>query len=114
MSVASAGITPKTRIHPHAVRVLRERFDIDIGEQAPRAIDDVAGFGPTAAFDLVVTLCDKAREHLPAHDGWRLTHWSVPDPADAQERARHARFVSTATDIDARVRHLIPTLENRR
>ena len=78
--MASAGITPKTRIHPQAVRVLRERFDIDIGEQAPRAIDDVAGFGPTAAFDLVVTLCDKAREHLPAHDGWRLTHWSVPTP----------------------------------
>ncbi len=112
--VASAGITPKTRIHPHAVRVLRERFDIDIGEQAPHAINDVAGVGPTAAFDWVVTLCDKAREHLPARDGWRHTHWSIPDPGDAQGPARHARFVSTATGIDARVRHLIPTLENRR
>jgi len=58
-------------------------------------------------------LCDNAREHLPARDGWRHTHWSVPDPADAQGRARHAKFVSTATDIDTRVRHLIPTLDDR-
>jgi ArsR family transcriptional regulator, arsenate/arsenite/antimonite-responsive transcriptional repressor / arsenate reductase (thioredoxin) len=114
VSVASAGISPKTHIHPHAVAVLRERFDIDIHGQAPRAIDDVAGPGPSAAFDRVVTLCDKAREHLPERDGWRRTHWSVPDPADTPGRARYASFASTATDIDARVRHLIPTLDNRR
>lgn len=112
--VASAGISPKTHIHPHAVRVLRERFDIDLHDQAPRAIDDVAGPRPDASFDRVVTLCDKARERLPDRDGWRRTHWSVPDPADAPARARYASFESTATDIDARVRHLIAQLNNRR
>lgn len=112
--VASAGIAPKDRIHPEAVRVLHDEFGIRIGDRAPRAVDDLAGPGPGAAFDRVVTLCDKAREHLPAREGWQPAHWSLPDPADAQERARHATFVSTATDIDARVRHLIPTLKNRR
>jgi protein-tyrosine-phosphatase/DNA-binding transcriptional ArsR family regulator len=112
--VASAGVAPNVHIHPHAVRVLRERFDIDIHAQAPRAIDDVAGPGLVATFDRVVTLCDKAREHLPEGDGWQRTHWSVPDPTDASGRARYANFVSTATDIDARVRHLIPTLDKRR
>lgn len=114
IAVASAGISPKTHIHPHTARVLRERFDIDLHDEAPRAIDDVAGPGASAAFDRVVTVCDKAREHLPERDGWRRTHWSVPDPADTPGRARYASFVSTATDLDARVRHLIPTLDNRR
>ena len=112
--VASAGTSPKARIHPHAVRVLRERFDIDIRNQSPRAIDDVAWPGPGAGPDRVVTLCDKAREQLPAHGGWQRTHWSMPDPAEAPGPARYASFVATATDIDARVRHLVPTLDNRR
>jgi protein-tyrosine-phosphatase/DNA-binding transcriptional ArsR family regulator len=114
IAVASAGTAPKSHIHPHAVRVLRERFDIDIHAQATRTIDDVAGSGPAATTHRVVTLCDKAREHLPGGEGWRWTHWSIPDPADAPGRARYASFVSTATDIDARVRHLIPVLDQWR
>lgn len=114
MVVASAGTAPKDRIHPEAVRVLRDSFGIDIGDQVPRAIDELAGPGASAAFDRVVTLCDRAREHLPAREGRQPAHWSLPDPADAEERSRTASFVSTATDIDARVRHLIPTLTNRR
>jgi len=114
ITVASAGVSPKARVNPHAVRVLRERFDIDIHDQAPRSIDDVAGpvAGRGLRFDRVITLCDKAREHLPARDGWRRTHWSVPDPADAKGPARYSSFVSASTDIDTRVRHLIPLLED--
>lgn len=111
--VASAGISPRDRIHPHALRVLRERFGIDLGDQAPRSIPDLTA-SRGAVFDRVVTLCDRAREHLPARDGWRHTHWSLPDPAEAQERVRPASFQSIASEIDARVRHLIPTLEKAR
>lgn len=112
--VASAGTSPKARIHPYAVRVLRERFDIDIRNQSPRAIDDVAWPGLGASTDRVVTLCDKAREQLQVRAGWQRTHWSMPDPADAPGPARYASFAATATDIDARVRHLVPTLDDRR
>ncbi len=109
--VASAGISPKARIHPHAVRALRECFDIDIHDQSPRAIDELVWPGPGAVSGRVVTLCDKAREHLPVGGGWRRTHWSIPDPADVPGSARYASFVATATDIDTRVRHLVPTLD---
>ena len=105
---ASAGVSPKDRIHPHAVRVLRERFDIDIRGQAPRSVAAVAAAG--APFDRVVTLCDKARERLEAPAAWRRVHWSVPDPADARGPSGYASFISVADDIDARVRHLVPTL----
>lgn len=108
ISVASAGISPKNRIHPHAVRVLREHYGIDIHDQAPRSIADVAS--PGHRFDRVITVCDKAREHLPARITRRRTHWSIPDPADARGRGDYSTFVSISTDIDTRVRQLLPTL----
>lgn len=108
VTVMSAGISPKDRIHPHAVRVLREEFDIDISEQAPRSISDVLGAG--SHFDRVVTLCDKARERLTGGDGGGRTHWSIPDPADRNGSARYSSFKSVSADIDTRVQHLLPTL----
>lgn len=108
VAVASAGIVPKDRIHPHAIRVLREQFRIDISEQTPRSVDDIVD--ARTRFGRVVTLCDKAREQLPALDGRRRVHWSIPDPADARGRASYSAFVAVSRDIDARVRHLLPTL----
>jgi protein-tyrosine-phosphatase/DNA-binding transcriptional ArsR family regulator len=106
VTVASAGVFPKDRVHPHAVRVLHERFDIDIRDQRPRSIEDVARSG--RRLHRVVTLCDRARERLEPRREWRRTHWSVPDPAE--DSGDYARFVAASADIDARVRHLIPTL----
>ncbi|WP_296603662.1 ArsR family transcriptional regulator [Nocardioides sp.] len=108
VTVASAGTSPKDRIHPHAVRVLHERYGIDIRDQAPRSIADVAG--PGHGFDRVITVCDKAREHLPARITRHRAHWSVRDPAGARGPGDYSTFVSISTDIDTRVRQLIPTL----
>ncbi|MDD7941021.1 ArsR family transcriptional regulator [Actinomycetospora lutea] len=102
----SAGSRPKEHLHPAAVRVLRERFGIDVSDRRPRHLDDVAA----ESFDLVVTLCDKAREDCPEFPGHvRRVHWSIPDPAglDAPD---HAAFERAADDIDGRVRHLLPVL----
>jgi protein-tyrosine-phosphatase len=105
--VASAGTRPKDRVHRHVVRVLRERYGVDLAGQVPRALDLTAGGG----FDHVVTLCDRAREQLSGALGRdRLVHWSVPDPADASQRDSYRRFAAAAADIDRRVRHLLPAL----
>jgi protein-tyrosine-phosphatase len=104
--VASAGTLPKEQVHPHAVRVLRERFAIDISDRSPRAIAEVAG---TTRFDRVVSLCDKARAQLPTDLGGRRGHWSLPDPA--ANEAGYSEFESVAEEIDVRVRHLVPTLQ---
>ncbi|TCC47527.1 ArsR family transcriptional regulator [Kribbella capetownensis] len=104
--VSSAGTWPKDRIHPHAVRVLREHYDIDIEEQAPRVLN------PTlhSRFKRVITLCDKARETLS--DNPPRAHWSIPDPSAGDDgRSSYSRFVSAAADIDDRVRHLLPSLK---
>lgn len=103
VTVASAGSRPKEGLHPHAVRVLREVFGIDVGDQRPRHLDAVAGHG----FDHVITLCDRARESCPEFpDHPRYAHWSIPDP----DAASYPAFRHTAADIDTRVRHLVPVL----
>jgi hypothetical protein len=97
---------PKDQVQPPAVRVLRERFDIDIHDQVPRAVDQVISSAPR--IDRLITLCDKSREHIQVPKIRRRAHWSLPDPAEA--RASYATFARIADDIDARVRHLIPVL----
>jgi protein-tyrosine-phosphatase/DNA-binding transcriptional ArsR family regulator len=103
--VASAGSHPGQALHPEAVRVLRERYGIDVAGQPPRHLDTFADH----AFTHVITLCDKAKEVCPDFPGHpRRVHWSIPDPAVT------ATFDHTAADIDTRVRHLLPTIEEDR
>jgi protein-tyrosine-phosphatase len=106
VAATSAGTRPTAAFHPHAVRVLRERFGIGVGDRRPRPLDDLAG----RAFDHVITLCDKAREACPEFpDHPRRAHWSVADPA-AAPGAGYRDFVRTAADIDTRIGHLLPVL----
>ena len=111
VSVTSAGIRPKPHLHANTVRVLGDQFGIDAARQQTRGLDTLAG----RRFDRVVTLCDKARERCPefAHHP-RRAHWSIHEPAttSGSDRASYPAFQQVAADIDARVRHLLPTLSS--
>lgn len=103
--VTSAGSRPKDRLHPDAVRVLREDYGIDVAGQRPRHLETLA----TRRFDYVITLCDKVREVCPEFpDHPRLVHWSIPDPA--ADAAGYVAFRRTASDIDTRIGHLLHTI----
>ncbi|MFC5833287.1 ArsR family transcriptional regulator [Nonomuraea insulae] len=113
--VTSAGSHPKPRLHPHAVRVLRRRYGIDLTGQRPRHLDMMTG----RRFDYVISLCDKVREVSPDFDddprgGPQRLHWSIPDPAatsgDDTTEASYPEFDRTAAEIDTRIRHLQPIL----
>jgi arsenate reductase len=74
----SAGVAP-TRLNPRAVRVMGE-LGIDIRAQKAKSVADLAG----AEFDLVITVCDSAREQCPIFPGaTRVEHLGFPDPARA-------------------------------
>lgn len=106
--VASAGSRPKERMHPDAVRVLRDEYGIDIADRRPRQLSTFA----TRRFDHVVTLCDKVREVCPEFpDQPRLIHWSIPDPATAADTGYDV-FRRTAAEIDARIGHLLHIIEH--
>src|SRR5919198_1224131 len=105
VEVISAGSRPKPRLHPNAVRVLRDQYGIDVADQRPRHLDTLRG----CRFDYVITLCDKAREACPDFlEHPRRVHWSIPDPATAgdTDQASYPAFQHTATEINTRIRHL--------
>jgi arsenate reductase len=101
---ASAGSRPASRVNPYAVEVLAAH-GIAWGGGRPRHVDDVAG----APWDLVITVCDHARDACPILPGAAAqVHWGLPDPADAAtpEAARRA-FAETHDALAARVDALL-------
>lgn len=102
VEAASAGSRPAARVNPYAVEVLREH-GIPWDGRTPRGIDDVIG----DRFDLVITVCDNAREACPFFPGGGAqVHWGLPDPADEAEpaaarRAFRRTFDALAALVDA-------------
>jgi arsenate reductase len=75
----SAGTAPAAHVNPHAVRVMAE-VGVDISRHRPQLAAGLAG----EAWDLVVTVCDHAREVCPffPHPGEQI-HLGFPDPVAA-------------------------------
>jgi protein-tyrosine-phosphatase len=96
----SAGTQPADRVHPRAIRVAG-RHGLRLDKNRTAQVEDVV-----RRDDLVVAVCDKAHERLPAATRPRL-HWSVPDPAPADT---DAAFEAAYTDIAARIDLLMPAL----
>ena len=101
---ASAGSRPAPRVNPYAVEILAAR-GIAWDGRTPKSIDDVAG----ATYDLVITVCDNAREACPVFPGARAqVHWGLPDPADETEpAAAREAFARTFDALAARVDALL-------
>lgn len=72
----SAGSSPAAHISPGAISVLREK-GIDISRQRPKSVTAFTG----EHFDLVITLCDSARQSCPFFPGAAARrHWGIRDP----------------------------------
>jgi protein-tyrosine-phosphatase len=101
VDVESAGSRPAARVNPHAIEVLREHGIVWEGHH-PKSIDDVAG----QQFDLVITVCDNARDACPYFPGaGAQVHWGLPDPAeetdpDAAKRAFSETYSALASRVD--------------
>jgi arsenate reductase len=105
VEAASAGTEPKG-LHPLAVRVMAER-GVDVSGQRSKPLSEVAD----QAFDLVVTVCDRARQTCPVFPGARTLHWDLPDPAsvDGPEEALRL-FREVRDELERRVRALLRSL----
>ena len=100
----SAG-TEATAVRPEAIKVMAE-VGIDIGKQESKCLDRYLG----DAFDLVVTVCDRARESCPVFPGAAENrHWDFDDPAAAKgsESERLAVFRRVRDEIAGRIRELV-------
>ena len=93
VAVSSAGTEPKG-VHPIAIRVMSEA-GVDISGHTSDHVDRYLGDD----FDLVVTVCDSARESCPVFPGARRTlHYAFEDP-DYPELSE-----SELTDMFRRIR----------
>jgi arsenate reductase len=96
----SAG-TEASRVHPDAVAVMRE-LGIDISGQRSKDLREYEH----ERFDVVVTVCDDAKERCPVFPGaGRTRHWSLPDPARASGggEERLAAFRAVRDEIARRL-----------
>ena len=89
----SAGLSPAPLVNPKASRVARER-GLDLEGAVPKGYEAVIGIP-----DLVVSVCDRARE-APLPEGRSYLHWSIPDPVAA---GHVAAFRSAFDEIDRRI-----------
>ncbi|MGA7161534.1 MAG: arsenate reductase ArsC [Bacteroidota bacterium] len=80
LQVSSAGTKPAERVHPLAIRVMKE-IGIDISSHKPKEVKEFIN----ESFDYVITVCDNAKEACPVFIGkvkHRL-HIGFKDPAEA-------------------------------
>jgi arsenate reductase len=90
-------------VNPGAVEALAEA-GIEWRGRAPRSVDGL----DRQRWDLVVTVCDDARESCPIFPaGPVVAHWGMPDPAAVEgDEARRAAFRQTLQVLTRRIRAL--------
>lgn len=99
----SAGVRP-SRVNPTAIQVMAE-LGIDISRHRSKSVDELAG----EHFDLVITVCDQAREECPLFPGdTEVMHVGFPDLSKSSGSERIFRKVR-----DALRERLIPLLRER-
>ncbi len=101
-AAVSAGARPAGAVHPLALWVLREHYGIEASGARSKSWDEFKG----VEFDLVITVCDHARESCPVWPGRPvLAHWSSPDPAAAEGTPdqRKWAFVQVASQLACRI-----------
>jgi len=74
----SGGVNHESRVNPWAVRIMKE-IGIDISSHYPKSVEE---FIDRNDLDLVITVCDHAKETCPVFPGnVKQVHMGFEDPA---------------------------------
>ena len=101
----SAGSQPRGEVHPLTLEVLAEEYRVDASTARSKSWRELTDI----EFDLVVTVCDDARESCPLWPGrTAVAHWGMRDPAavEGDEGQRRAAFTAAARALAGRVARL--------
>ena len=110
--VHSAGAFPTGKVNPFAIRVLKDVYGIDASTARSKSWEE---FGDTR-FDVVITVCDNARETCPVFPGQpAMVHWSLRDPAAATgpDEEIYETFKQVAREIENRIEQFITGSSDR-
>lgn len=103
--VCSAGTKPQAEVNQFAIEVLREK-GIPTEGLHPKLVNDFV----SEKFDLVVTVCDKAKQSCPHFPGAKqMEHWSLEDPAAFEGTYDEILFTfrKTRDEIERRIKENI-------
>jgi protein-tyrosine-phosphatase len=98
----SAGVAPKETPHPMTLRVLEEFYHVDTSKVHSQSWNTYKN----TPFDMVITVCDKARETCPTWPSRPIVaHWGSPDPAafEGDDEATFQNFKEVAMQITRRI-----------
>ena len=98
----SAGASPRGRVNPHVLEVLRDGYHIDASGARSKSWEEFRD----VKFDFVITVCDKARESCPVWPGQPIiAHWGSEDPDAivADEEAKRRAVKNVAVEIYRRL-----------
>lgn len=100
----SAGTAPADRVNPGALEALAEA-GVPWRGHPPRRADGLE----QESWDLVVTVCDDARESCPIFPQAAIVvHWGMPDPAAVEDGpARRQAFADTVRLLRTRITRLV-------
>jgi arsenate reductase len=104
----SAGAAPKGEVHPLALRLLRDVYQLDASDARSKSWEEYR----EVRFDFVITVCDNARESCPIWPGQPIVaHWSLPDPAafEGTEEEKYALFGEVGREIHRRIEDFLAT-----
>jgi protein-tyrosine-phosphatase len=96
----SAGTHPAAFVHPGAIAAAR-RAGLDLGDARPSALGDDTR--DITHGEVIVTVCDRAREELDPLPTW--WHWSLPDPVEAGTSVAFDRVVA---ELEERISRFVP------
>ncbi|MGE5278490.1 MAG: arsenate reductase ArsC [Acidobacteriota bacterium] len=91
--VFSAGASPKGRVNPYVIELLKESYQIDAGSARSKSWEEFRD----VKFDFVITVCDRARESCPVWPGQPIiAHWGSEDPDAARGEEERRKAVRKA------------------
>ncbi len=106
----SAGSDPAGYVHPLAIEAMKE-LDVDLSHASSKSLEQYQ----QDPFDLVVTVCDNAKEACPVFPGaTQVLHWPFDDPAHASgtDEEKMACFRRVRDEIAARIGAYLQTNGN--
>jgi arsenate reductase len=99
----SAGSQPAGTVDPYVLQLLRDHYHIDASTARSKSCEEFQN----ARFDMIITVCDRARESCPRFPGQpEIAHWNIPDPTRATGQREIDKYRDVAQQIQRRVQFL--------
>jgi arsenate reductase (thioredoxin) len=99
----SAGSQPTGTVDPYVLQLLQDHYHMDPRAARSKSWEEFKD----ARFDIIITICDQARESCPLFPGQRtIAHWTIPDPTRATGAKEIDKYRDVAQQVQQRVQLL--------